>query len=296
MSLTAETTSVSSARWRWVAPSVLPGFGLTLGITVTYLSLVVLLPLAAMGLKSLSAQHFWAVATSERNLAALEVSFGCSLLASLSNLVLGGVVAWVLVRYDFWGKKVVDALVDLPFAMPTAVSGIALTALYAPTGWVGQWLDRIGIEAAYTRLGIVIALTFVSLPFVVRTLQPALAEIDAETEEAAASLGASRWATFWRVTLPTVFPAVVTGFTLSLARAIGEYGSVAFIAGNKPMETEIAPVLILMKLEEYDYAGATVIATVMLLASFVLLLLINVLQAWSAKKLGQTRDARGGGK
>jgi sulfate transport system permease protein len=248
-----------------------------------------------MGIKAVSTgpYTFWEVAISARNLAALKLSFGASLVAALVNAVLGFLVAWVLVRYSFPGKKIVDALVDLPFAMPTAVSGIALTALYAPTGWVGQYLDRFGISAAYSQLGVVIALTFVSLPFVVRTLQPALGEIDAEIEEAAASLGASRWATFWRITLPTVFPALITGFTLALARAIGEYGSVAFIAGNKPFETEIAPVLILMKLEEYDYVGATVIATTMLIVSFALLLAVNVLQAWSVRRLGQSKDSRG---
>jgi sulfate transport system permease protein len=280
-----------------VSPSVLPGFGLTLGVTVTYLSLIVLIPLAAMGVKAgtAGAHSFWEVSTSARTLSALKLSFGASFVAALVNAALGFLVAWVLVRYRFPGKQVVDALVDLPFAMPTAVSGIALTALYAPTGWVGQYLDKLGIASAYSQLGVVIALTFVSLPFVVRTLQPALGEIDTETEEAAASLGASRWATFWRVTVPTVFPALITGFTLALARAIGEYGSVAFIAGNKPFETEIAPVLILMKLEEYDYVGATVIASTMLIVSFVLLLAVNVLQGWSARRLGQSKDSRGTG-
>ncbi len=277
--------------WRWKAPSVLPGFGLTLGVTVTYLSLIVLLPLAALLAKSATAgwDRFFAVATSPRAVAALELSFGGALAGAAVNSVGGFIVAWVLVRYEFPGRRLIDALVDLPFAMPTAVSGIALAAIYAPTGWVGRWFaDADGnaiIPLAYSRIGVVIALTFISVPFVVRTLQPALQELAPEIEEAAASLGASRLATFRRLILPTVFPAMLTGFALAVARAVGEYGSVVFIAGNKPMDTEIAPLLIMMKLDEFDYAGATVIATEMLALSFVMLLTINLLQAWATRRL-----------
>ncbi len=277
--------------WRWKAPSVLPGFGLTLGVTVTYLSLIVLLPLAALLAKSATAgwDRFFAVATSPRAVAALELSFGGALAGAAVNSVGGFIVAWVLVRYEFPGRRLIDALVDLPFAMPTAVSGIALAAIYAPTGWVGRWFaDADGnaiIPLAYSRIGVVIALTFISVPFVVRTLQPALQELAPEIEEAAASLGASRLATFRRLILPTVFPAMLTGFALAVARAVGEYGSVVFIAGNKPMDTEIAPLLIMMKLDEFDYAGATVIATEMLAISFVMLLTINLVQAWATRRL-----------
>lgn len=279
----------TAARSRRQAP-VLPGFGITMGFTVAYLSLLVLLPLAALGLKSASVgpAEFWAVATSPRTVSALGLSFGASAIAAAVNAVFGFIVAWVLVRYEFWGKRIVDAMVDLPFAMPTAVSGIALTTMYAPEGWVGRWLEAAGIQGSYTRLGVVIALVFISVPFVVRTVQPALAEVEAEVEEAAASLGAGRWATFRRVVLPLVLPALMTGFALALARNIGEYGSVVFIAGNRPFETEIAALLIMARLDEHDVGGAAVIATVMLLFSFALLLTINAVQWWSSRRLGLT--------
>ncbi|MEX0610577.1 MAG: sulfate ABC transporter permease subunit CysT [Pirellulales bacterium] len=266
--------------------SVLPGFGLTMGYTVLYLSLLVLLPLAALVIKSatLGWHGFWESAWNPRVVAAYKLTFGTSLVAATINAIFGLMVAWTLVRYTIPGKKFIDALVDLPFALPTAVSGIALTAVYSQNGWIGQYLEPLGIQAAFSPLGIVIALTFIGLPFVVRTLQPAIEEIDRETEEAAASLGASRWQTFWRVIFPAVLPALLTGFALSFARALGEYGSVVFISGNMPMKTEIASLLIITKLEQYDYAGATAIATMLLAASFVLLLAINVLQWWSGRK------------
>lgn len=292
MSVTPTVTgAVLRPRFRLREPSVLPGFGLTLGFALTYLSLIVLIPLGALLFRSVSAGPgaFVEVLGSERVRAALYLSFGASAVAATVNAFLGFLVAWVLVRYEFPGRGLIDAAVDLPFAMPTAVSGIALTAVFAPTGWIGQWLEPLGIKSAYSALGVAIALTFVSLPFVVRTVQPALADADAELEEAAASLGASRWQTFRRVVFPTVLPALLTGFTLALARSVGEYGSVVFIAGNKPNETEIAPLLIMMRLDEYDYVGATVIATVMLAVSFVLLLAINLLQGWSARRLGGQR-------
>jgi sulfate transport system permease protein len=265
--------------------SILPGFGLTMGFTVFYLSLIVLLPLAALVIKSatLGWQGFWESAWNPRVVAAYKLTFGCSLVAATINVVFGLMLAWTLVRYTVPGKMFIDALVDLPFALPTAVSGIALTAVYSQNGWIGQYLEPLGIQAAFSPLGIVIALTFIGLPFVVRTLQPAIEEIDRETEEAAASLGATRWQTFWRVIFPAVMPALLTGFALSFARALGEYGSVVFISGNMPMRTEIASLLIITKLEQYDYAGATAIATMMLAASFLLLLAINVLQWWSGK-------------
>jgi sulfate transport system permease protein len=267
--------------------SVLPGFSLTMGYTVLYLSLLVLLPLAALVIKSTSLgwDGFWASAWNPRVVAAYKLTFGASLVAATINAVFGFVVAWTLVRYTIPGKKFVDAMVDLPFALPTAVSGIALTAVYSQNGWIGQYLEPLGIKAAFSPLGIVIALTFIGLPFVVRTLQPAIEEIDRETEEAAASLGASRLQSFRRVILPAVMPALLTGFALSFARALGEYGSVVFIAGNMPMKTEIASLLIITKLEQYDYAGATAIATMMLAASFVMLLSINTLQWWSGRRL-----------
>ncbi len=263
--------------------SVLPGFKLTLGYTLLYLSLIVLIPLAATFWKAsaLTWDQFWHTVTAPRVMASYRLSFGASFLAALINLFFGLLVAWVLVRYQFWGKRFVDALVDLPFALPTAVAGIALTAIYAPNGWIGQWLEPLGIKVAYTRLGILIALTFIGLPFIVRTVQPVLEDFDVEIEESAASLGANRWQTFWRVTLPMLRPALLTGFTLAFARALGEYGSVVFIAGNMPMKTEITPLLIITKLEEFDYPGATAIAVVMLIASFALLLAINFLQWWS---------------
>lgn len=265
---------------------VLPGFGLTLGFSVLYLSLIVLIPLGALLLKTagLTWEEFWTIVTAPRVLASYRLSFGASLAAALINLVSGLLVAWVLVRYTFPGRKLLDALVDLPFALPTAVAGIALTALYAPNGWIGRYLAPYDLKVAYTPLGVTIALTFISLPFVVRTVQPVLQEMESELEEAAASLGAFRWQTCIRVILPTLTPALLTGFALAFARALGEYGSVVFISGNMPMKTEIVPLLIITKLEQYDYAGATAIATVMLLASFVLLLLINVLQWWSGAR------------
>ena len=265
---------------------VLPGFGLTLGFSVLYLSLIVLIPLGALLLKTagLTWEEFWTIVTAPRVLASYRLSFGASLAAALINLVSGLLVAWVLVRYTFPGRKLLDALVDLPFALPTAVAGIALTALYAPNGWIGRYLAPYDWKVAYTPLGVTIALTFISLPFVVRTVQPVLQEMESELEEAAASLGAFRWQTFIRVILPTLTPALLTGFALAFARALGEYGSVVFISGNMPMKTEIVPLLIITKLEQYDYSGATAIATVMLLASFVLLLLINVLQWWSGAR------------
>ena len=263
--------------------SVLPGFKLTLGYTVLYLGLIVLIPLACTFWKAsaLTWDQFWHTVTAPRVMASYRLSFGASFLAALINLVFGLLVAWVLVRYQFFGKRFVDALVDLPFALPTAVAGIALTAIYAPNGWIGHWLAPLGIKVAYTRLGVLVALTFIGLPFLVRTVQPVLEDFDREIEESAASLGANRWQTFWRVTLPMLRPALLTGFTLAFARALGEYGSVVFIAGNMPMKTEITPLLIITKLEEFDYPGATAIAVVMLVASFVLLLAINFLQWWS---------------
>jgi sulfate/thiosulfate transport system permease protein len=272
-------------RFTWRKHSVLPGFGLTLGFTVLYLSLIVLLPLAALLLRTTSMgwPAFWQATTDARALASYRVSFGSALIAALLNALFGFVVAWVLVRYRFPGRKIVDAMVDLPFALPTAVSGIALTAIFASDGWLGRWLVPLGIDVAYTSLGIVVALTLIGLPFVVRTLQPALAHLEPELEEAAASLGASRWQTLRRVILPTVLPALLTGFAMAFARALGEYGSVIFIAGNLPLKTEIAPLLIVIKLEQYDYAGATAVAVVMLLGSFALLLLINWLQAMSRR-------------
>ena len=265
--------------------SVLPGFRLTLGYTVLYLSLIVLIPLACTFWKTsaLTWDQFWHTVTAPRVMASYRLSFGASFLAALINLFFGLLVAWVLVRYQFWGKRFVDALVDLPFALPTAVAGIALTAIYAPNGWIGQWFAPLGIKIAYTQLGILIALTFIGLPFIVRTVQPVLEDFDLEIEESAASLGANRWQTFWRVTLPMLRPALLTGFTLAFARALGEYGSVVFIAGNMPMKTEITPLLIITKLEEFDYPGATAIAVVMLVVSFVLLLAINLLQWWSTQ-------------
>lgn len=268
---------------------VLPGFGPTMGFTLFYLSLIVLIPLSAVFIKS--AGHgfdaFWAAASAPRVVASYKLSFGLSLLAATINLVFGLILAWSLVRYEFFGKKIVDALIDLPFALPTAVAGIALTALYAPNGWLGQLLEPWGIKVAFTPLGILIALVFIGLPFIVRTVQPVLEDMETELEEAAASLGAHRWQTFRLVVLPTLMPALLTGFALAFARAVGEYGSVIFIAGNLPMVSEITPLMIISKLEQYDYVGATAIAAVMLIFSFTLLLLINGLQAWSSRRNGQ---------
>lgn len=271
------------------ASRVLPGFGLSLGYTIAYLSLIVLVPLSAVFLKasSLSLSEFWSVVTAPRVLASYRLSFGASLLAAAINTVFGLMLAWVLVRYRFPGKKVVDALVDLPFALPTAVAGIALTALYAKNGWLGQYLEPLGIKVAFGPLGVLVALVFIGLPFVVRTVQPVLEDLDTEIEEAATSLGAHRWQTFRLIILPILLPALLTGFALAFARAVGEYGSVIFIAGNIPMVSEITPLMIITKLEQYEYAGATAIAAVMLMFSFVLLLAINGLQAWTAKRTGR---------
>ena len=267
--------------------SSLPGFRLTLGYSIVYLCLIVLIPLGATFLKtaSMTWPAFVEAVTSPRVLASYRLTFGTSLIAATINAVFGLLVAWVLVRYHFPGKKIVDAFVDLPFALPTAVAGIALAAIYAKTGWIGQFTEPLGIKTAFSPLGVLIALTFIGLPFVVRTVQPVLEDLEPELEEAAVSLGASRWQTFRRVLLPPLYPSLLTGFALSFARALGEYGSVVFISGNMPMKTEITPLLIITKLEQYDYAGATAIAVVMLVASFALLLLINLLQKWSQQKM-----------
>lgn len=265
---------------------VLPGFGLAMGFTLLYISLIVLIPLSATLLRTatLSWQELWATVTAPRALAAYRLSFGAAALAAAINALVGVLLAWVLVRYPFPGRDLVDALVDLPFALPTAVAGLTLTSLYAENGLIGSLLRPLGIKVAYTPVGVVLALTFIGLPFVVRTVQPVLSGFEQEAEEAAASLGASRWQTFRMVILPTIAPAVLTGFALALARGLGEYGSVVFIAGNMPMQTEIAPLLIMTKLEQFDYAGAAAIALVMLVGSFALLLLINALQYWSARR------------
>lgn len=265
--------------------SVIPGFGLTMGYTLIYLSLIVLLPLSALFLRTAGVpwEKLWSTVSDPRVVASYKLTFGASLIGALVNVVFGFITAWCLVRYRFPGRKLLDAVVDLPFALPTAVSGIALTAVYAKNGWIGQYLEPLGIKAAFSQLGVVIALTFIGLPFVVRTLQPALEELDGESEEAAAALGASRWQTFWRVIVPTIAPSLVTGFSLAFARALGEYGSVVFISGNMPMKTEITSLLIITKLEQYDYTGAAAIAVVMLLASFLILLFVNVLQWWVSR-------------
>jgi len=265
--------------------SILPGFGLSMGFTLFYLCLIVLIPLSAIFLKtaSLSWDQFWRLATEPRALASYRLSFGASLVGAFINMIFGVLVAWVLVRYKFPGKRIFDSLVDLPFALPTSVAGISLTAIYSSNGWLGKPLEAIGIKAAYSQLGIVIAITFIGLPFVVRTVQPVLEDMDREMEEAAASLGASRRQVFARVILPTILPAVLTGFTMAFSRAVGEYGSVVFISGNMPMRTEITPLLIVTKLEQYDYAGATAIAVVMLAVSFLMLLAINLLQKLSRR-------------
>ena len=270
----------------WKQRGVIPGFKLTLGYTLVYLSLIVLIPLSATFLKTatLTWPQFWATVTAPRVMASYRLTFGASLAAALVNAVFGFLIAWVLVRYRFPGRKLVDAMVDLPFALPTAVAGIALTAVYSANGWLGRWLEPMGIKVAFTPLGIWVALTFIGLPFVVRTVQPVIEELEHEVEEAAASLGADRWQTFYRVIAPTVWPALLTGFTLAFARALGEYGSVVFISSNMPMRTEITALLIITKLEQYDYAGATAIAVAMLVISFLLLLLINWLQWRSNRK------------
>ncbi|ENV08930.1 MULTISPECIES: sulfate ABC transporter permease subunit CysT [Acinetobacter] len=268
---------------------VLPGFGLSLGFTLAYVSLIVLIPLSAVFIKSLGIgwDGLWEILTSERILKSLQLSFSAALIAALVNVIFGLLLAWCLVRYTFPGKRIVDALVDLPFALPTAVAGIALTSLYAPTGWIGQYLSPLGIEVAYTPIGITLALIFIGLPFVVRTVQPVLSDIETELEEAASALGANRWQTITKIILPILFPALLTGFALAFARGVGEYGSVIFIAGNQPYKTEIAPLMIISRLEEYDYAGATTIAVVMLILSFGILFLINLVQAWASRRTGR---------
>ncbi|MBW9062311.1 sulfate ABC transporter permease subunit CysT [Rhizobium herbae] len=282
--MTARTASL----WQIRQPSVIPGFGLALGVTLSWLTLIILIPLSGLVWRSsaLGWATFWELATDQRTVNALRISFGTAFLAALINVFFGVVLAWVLVRYRFPGKRVIDAMVDLPFALPTAVAGIALTTLYAPNGWIGSLLTPLGIKIAFTPLGIVFALVFVGLPFVVRTVQPIMEEIDKEVEEAAATLGANRLQTIRRVLLPGLAPAVLTGFALAFARGVGEYGSVIFIAGNLPYVSEIAPLLIVIRLEEFAYPAATAIAAVMLVISFAMLLIINMIQAWSRRRYG----------
>ncbi|HEY5792362.1 MAG TPA: sulfate ABC transporter permease subunit CysT [Chthoniobacterales bacterium] len=267
---------------------ILPGFGLTLGYTLVYLTLIVLIPVSALVTKTASGgwEHFWTTISSPQVVASYRISFGLSFIAALINGVFGVLAAWVLVRYEFPGRKLLDAIVDLPFALPTAVAGIALTALYSPKQWLGRYLNELGIAAIFNPLGILIALTFIGLPFVVRTVQPVLQDLSADVEEAAACLGANRWQTFWRVIFPAILPALFTGVTLAYGRAVGEYGSVIFIAGNLPFKTEITPLLIVSKLENYDYTGAAGLGFLMLLASLVILLISNGLQHWQAKRQG----------
>ena len=273
---------------RLCAPSVIPGFGLALGVTLSVLSLIVLIPLSALVLRAASVgpAAFWAIATDARTIAALRLSFGAAFIAAIINTVFGLLLTWVLVRYRFSGRKIIDAAVDLPFALPTAVAGIAMAAIYAPNGWIGSIAEKFGLKIAFTPIGVVLALVFIGLPFVVRTVQPILEETEVDIEEAAALLGASRLRIIFQVILPQIYPALLTGFALAFARGVGEYGSVIFIAGNIPMVSEIAPLLVVIKLEEFDYAGATVVATVMLSISFALLLVINQLQAAGRKGLG----------
>lgn len=268
---------------------VLPGFGLSLGFTLAYVSFIVLIPLAAVFIKSFGIgwDGLWEILTSERILKSLQLSFSSALIAAFINVVFGLLLAWCLVRYNFPGKRLVDALVDLPFALPTAVAGIALTSLYAPTGWIGQYLEPLGIQVAYTPIGITLALVFIGIPFIVRTVQPVLSDIETELEEAASALGANRWQTITKIILPILLPALFTGFALAFARGVGEYGSVIFIAGNQPFKTEIAPLMIISRLEEYDYAGATTIAAVMLVLSFIILFAINLLQALANRRTGR---------
>ena len=275
----------------WVSPSVLPGFGLTLGFAGLFLTIIVLIPMAALIMRagSLPLDEFLRIATEPRALASYRLTFGASFLAACVNAVFGFIIAWTLVRYEFPGRRLVDAIIDLPFALPTAVSGIALATVFTPNGWLGTQLESIGIQVAYTWVGVTVALTLIGLPFVVRSVQPALEEVDVSLEEAAESLGASRWTVFRRVILPTVLPALATGFTLALARAIGEYGSVIFIAGNLPMRTEITPLLIVIKLEQYDYLGAAALGLVMLCVSFVMLLSINAINGWRIRRMAGRR-------
>lgn len=276
---------ISNAARRRKQSSVLPGFGLTMGFSVTYLGLMVFLPLSTLFLMTsrLTWAEFWRIVSDERTVAAYGLSIGGAIIAAIVNTVFGVIIAWVLVRYTFPGKKIMDGLVDLPFALPTAVAGIALTAIYAQNGWIGRFLEPIGIKAAYSRMGVVIAMILVSLPFVVRTVQPVLEDLDAEIEEAAASLGARRWSAFARVIFPTLLPAILTGLALSFAKSVGEYGSIIFIAGNLPGKTEIAPLLIYLRLEEFNYPAATAIAVGMLAVSFTMLLVINLLQTWTRR-------------
>ncbi|HEY3516956.1 MAG TPA: sulfate ABC transporter permease subunit CysT [Gammaproteobacteria bacterium] len=275
----------------WVSPSVLPGFGLTLGFAGLFLTFIVLIPMAALIMRagSLPLEEFWRIATEPRALASYRLTFGASFLAACVNAVFGFIIAWTLVRYEFPGRRLVDAIIDLPFALPTAVSGIALATVFTPNGWLGMHLEQIGVQVAYTWVGVTVALTLIGLPFVVRSVQPALEEVDVSLEEAAESLGASRWMVFRRVILPTVLPALATGFTLALARAIGEYGSVIFIAGNLPMRTEITPLLIVIKLEQYDYLGAAALGLVMLCVSFAMLLSINAINGWRIRRMAGRR-------
>ncbi|MEX1109487.1 MAG: sulfate ABC transporter permease subunit CysT [Dongiaceae bacterium] len=269
-------------------PSVIPGFGMTLGFTLAYLTLIVLIPLAGLAIRSASLgwTELWAIASDPRTIGALKLSFGTAFIAAGVNVLFGVIVAWVLTRYRFPGRRFLDGIVDLPFALPTAVAGIALTALYAPNGWIGSMLEPLGIKVAFTPVGIVLALIFIGLPFVVRAVQPVMEEIDRELEEAAATLGATRRQSIFRVILPGLLPAILTGFAMALARGIGEYGSVIFIAGNIPYVSEIAPLLIVIRLEEYDYAGATTVAAIMLIISFAMLLVINLIQVWSRRRFG----------
>ncbi|MGB8326236.1 MAG: sulfate ABC transporter permease subunit CysT [Steroidobacteraceae bacterium] len=274
---------------RVVPPRVIPGFGLTLGYAMLYLSLIVLIPLSATFLKAagLGWEEFWRIVTAPRVLASLRLSFGAAMLAALANVLFGLLVAWVLTRYDFPLRRLFDAMVDLPLALPTAVAGIALTALYAPDGWIGAWLDALGIQVAFTPLGIVVALVFIGLPFIVRTVQPVLTDLDREVEQAAITLGATGLQSFLRVILPSIWPALLTGLALAFARGVGEYGSVIFIAGNLPLKSEIAPLLIITRLEQFEYAGATAIAVVMLIISFAIMLSINALQLWTQRRYGR---------
>ncbi len=281
-------TNIETMSFTLRQKTVIPGFGVTLGFTLLYLSLIVLIPLSTIFLRTsaLPAEKFWEIVLAERSIAAYKLTFGASFAAALLNAAFGVVVAWVLSRYKFPGKRIVDALVDLPFALPTAVAGIALTAVYAQNGWIGQHLEPRGIKVAFTELGVMVAMVFVGLPFAVRTVQPVLEDLDKEIEEAASTLGASRWQTIRRVLLPAITPALLTGFTLAFARALGEYGSVVFISGNLPLKTEIVPLLIMAKLDQFDYLGATALAVVMLVISFTLILIINLLQWWSRRRAG----------
>lgn len=282
------TAAIANGRWWFRKPSVIPGFGVTFGFAVCYLSLLILIPLSGLVWRSadLGWDAFWSLATDPRTVGALKISFGCAFLAAITNMVFGLIVAWVLVRYQFPGRRIVDAVVDLPFALPTAVAGISLATLYGPNGPIGGLLGHLGVKIAFTPAGIVVALVFIGLPFVVRTVQPVLEDIDREVEEAAATLGASRLKTVTRVLLPAMTPAVLTGFALALARGIGEYGSVIFIAGNIPYVSEIAPLLIIIRLEEFNYAAATAVGSIMLAISFAMLLVINLIQAWSRRRFG----------